>query len=356
MQYRATSLSLILNVVILGNWEERPDNSNVEEELLCAWLTRQGHSEKIIGKALHELGKAKVLGGSKNLYDANREVYGLLRYGVKVKPDVGDQNITVWLINWKDPAKNNFAIAEEVMVGGAHDKRPDLVLYVNGIAIGVLELKRSIVSVTEGIRQCLDNQKKEFIRPFFATVQLLMAGNDTEGLRYGVIETPEKYFLTWKEPSDIENPLDRAVSQLCRKERLLEVIHDFVVFDAGTKKTCRHNQYFGVHAAQERIKRREGGIIWHTQGSGKSLTMAFYAGKIIRHPEMENPTIVVLTDRNDLDDQLHGKFALCHELLRHDPVQAESREALRVLLNVSSGGVVFTTIQKFMPEPGEDAL
>ena len=341
MQYRATSLSLILNVVILGNWEERPDNSNVEEELLCAWLTRQGHSEKIIGKALHELGKAKVLGGSKNLYDANREVYGLLRYGVKVKPDVGDQNITVWLINWKDPAKNNFAIAEEVMVGGAHDKRPDLVLYVNGIAIGVLELKRSIVSVTEGIRQCLDNQKKEFIRPFFATVQLVMAGNDTEGLRYGVIETPEKYFLTWKEPSDIENPLDRAVSQLCRKERLLEVIHDFIVFDAGTKKTCRHNQYFGVRAAQERIKRHEGGIIWHTQGSGKSLTMVWLAKWLREH--VKDARVLLITDRTELDEQIEKVFKGVDE----DIYRTKSGADLVQVLNKSDEWLICSLVHKF---------
>jgi len=160
-------------------------------------------------------------------------------------------------------------------------KRPDIVLYVNGIALGVLELKRSIVSLTEGIRQNLDNQKKEFIRPFFATVQLLMAGNETEGLRYAVIETPEKYWLRWKEadacPRGGDNPLLREVGQLCRKERVLELIHDLIVFDAGTKKICRHNQYFGVKAAQERVRRREGGIIWHTQGSGKSLTMVWLA-------------------------------------------------------------------------------
>ena len=136
---------------------------------------------------------------SKMLYAANREVYGLLRYGVKVRPGVGEQTITVWLIDWENPGNNDFAIAEEVTVVGDNTKRPDLVLYVNGIALGVLELKRSTVSVTEGIRQNLDNQKKEFIRSFFATVQLMMAGNDTEGLRYGVIGTPEKYWLRWKE-------------------------------------------------------------------------------------------------------------------------------------------------------------
>ena len=143
-------------------------------------------------------------------------------------------------------------------------------LYVNGIALGTIELKRSKVAVSEGIRQTIGNQKPEFIRPFFTTVQLVMAGNDVEGLRYGVIDTPEKYWLAWQEDGDIEEPLDRALTQLCSKERLLELIHDFMVFDAGVKKTCRHNQYFGVKAAQARVAKREGGIIWHTQGSGKS--------------------------------------------------------------------------------------
>src|SRR5258706_3058316 len=183
-----------LGYAYLGHWKDRVGNSNVEQGLLTSWLKRQGHGDKIIAKVLHELGKAKALSGSKTLYDANREVYGLLRYGVKVRPDVGEQHITVWLLDWQDAANNDFAIAEEVTVAGEHTKRPDIVLYVNGIALGVLELKRSTVSVTEGIRQNLDSQKRVFIRPFYATVQLVMAGNDTEGLRYGVIETPEKYW------------------------------------------------------------------------------------------------------------------------------------------------------------------
>ncbi len=290
----------------LGNWEERQENSNVEEACLRAWLKRWKVDDRHIEKALHELSKAKSLGGSTSLYDANCEVYRLLRYGVKIRPDVGEHKETVWLVDWEHPEKNDFAIAEEVTIAGIHDKRPDLVLYVNGIAIGVLELKRSIVSVTEGIRQNLDNQKKVFIRPFFTTVQLLMAGNDTEGLRYGVIETPEKYYLTWKETSETENLLDRAVLQLCQKERLLELIHDFVVFDAGRKKACRHNQYFGVRAAQDAVRRRQGGIIWHTQGSGKSLTMVWLAKWIREH--VANSRVLLITDREELDDQIEKVF------------------------------------------------
>ncbi len=295
-----------LGYTYLGNWEDRDENSNVEEEILTGWLARQGHDKKIITKALRELDQANSIGGSKNLYDANRKVYGLLRYGVKVRPDVGEQHQTVWLIDWANPENNDFAIAEEVTVTGENTKRPDIVLYVNGIALGVLELKRSTVSVTEGIRQNLDNQKKEFIRPFFATVQILMAGNDTEGVRYGVIKTPEKYYLTWKEESDVENPLDRALGQLCRKDRLLELVHDFMVFDAGIKKTCRHSQYFGVRAVQERVGRREGGIIWHTQGSGKSLIMVWLAKWLREH--VQDARVLIITDRTELDEQIEKVF------------------------------------------------
>ena len=329
----------------LGRWQDRPDNRNVEETLLTDWLKRQGHGDKIIDKALFELNKAAALGGSKTLYDANREVYSLLRYGVKVRPDVGEQNVTVWLIDWKNPGNNDFAIAEEVTVTGENTKRPDLVLYVNSIALGVLELKRSTVSVTEGIRQNLDSQKKEFIQPFFATVQLVMAGNDTEGLRYGVIETSEKYWLRWKEaeahPSADDNPLLRELSQLCGKERLLEIIHDFVVFDAGVKKICRHNQYFGVKAAQASVQRREGGIVWHTQGSGKSLTMVWLAKWIREH--VTDPRVLLITDRTELDEQIEKVFKGVSEDLH----RTKSGADLVRVLNTSDEWLIASLIHKF---------
>lgn len=269
----------VLGYNSLGNWKERPNNSNIEAKFLIDWLESQGHSDQIVERTLFEVRKAAALGGSKTLYSANHEVYGLLRYGVKIQPEAGEHHQTIWLIDWKTPTNNHFGIAEEVTVVGENTKRPDIVLYVNGIALGVLELKRSTASVSEGIRQNLDNQQRLFIHPFFSAVQLIMAGNETEALRYGVIETPEKHWLHWKETDDIEddNSLLRELRQLCTKERMLELLHDFIVFDAGTKKICRHNQYFGVKAAQARVKKREGGIIWHTQGSGKSLTMVWLA-------------------------------------------------------------------------------
>ena len=298
-----------LGYAYLGDWKDR-GGSNVEEGLLTDWLRRQGHDDKLINKVLHKLGQAKALGGTRTLYEVNRDVYGLLRYGVKVRPDVGEHDVTVYLVDWKTPQNNDFAVAEEVTVAGQNTKRPDLVLYVNGIALGIIELKRSTVSLGEGIRQNLDNQKKDFIEPFFATVQLVMAGNDTEGLRYGVIQTREKYYLAWKEDGGMDggpdSPLDRAVLQLCGKARLLELVHDFIAFDAGIKKACRHNQYFGIRAAQEHIRRREGGIIWHTQGSGKSLTMVWLARWI--RENVDDARVLLITDRTELDEQIEKVF------------------------------------------------
>ena len=224
----------------LGNWKNRPNNSNIETEFLTDWLKDQGHSDKIIEKAVSQVNKAADIGGSKTLYSANREVYGLLRYGVKIQPEVGEQHKTVWLLDWKNPDNNYFGIAEEVTVFGENVKRPDIVLYVNGIAFGVLELKRSTVSVAEGIRQNLGNQQPKFIPHFFSTVQLIMAGNMTEGVRYGVIETPEKHWLHWKETNDIINddPLHRELRQLCSKERMLELLHDFIVSMSGGRNSA----------------------------------------------------------------------------------------------------------------------
>lgn len=289
-----------------GKWEDRAGNSNIEEGLLRQNLLARGYDEVVITRAINDLHKAAAVGGARSLYDANHAVYDLLRYGVKVKRGVADQFETIKLIDWDDPNANYFVVAEEVSIKGEHNKRPDVVLYVNGLALGVIEFKRSRVSVSEGIRQNIGNQQQHFIRTFFSTVQLLFAANDVEGLRYGVIETPEKYWLEWKEPSEVAEPLDRALLQMCSKHRLLELIHDFMVFDSGVKKTARHNQYFGVKAAQERVARREGGIIWHTQGSGKSLTMVWLA-KWIRENQ-DQARVLIITDRTELDEQIEGVF------------------------------------------------
>jgi len=334
----------------LGNWHKREDNNNIEPGLLTAWLQKRGVPEVLITKALWQLDRAASLGEGRILYHANKEVYRLLRYGVKDKEGAGEQNQTIWLVDWKNPEANDFAIAEEVTHKGENKKRPDLVLYVNGIALGVIELKRSTVSVSEGIRQNLDNQQKAFIRNFFTTIQLVMAGNDLEGLRYGVIETPEKYYLQWKETTESPhtNLLDRHLAQTCNKQRFLELIHDFIVFDAGVKKTCRHNQYFGVSATKPFIQRSEGGIIWHTQGSGKSLTMVWLA-KWIRE-NVTDGRVLIITDRTELDEQIEKVFnGVDEEILR-----TRSGADLITRLDQTSPWLICSLVHKFGHQDEDD--
>jgi type I restriction enzyme R subunit len=291
----------------LGNWEDRPNNSNIEEALLTNYLTKKGYSPALITKALYELGVA-ANNYNESLYTNNKNVYKLLRYGVQIKAEAGENFEPVQLIDWQKPEKNDFAIAEEVTVLGNREKRPDIVLYINGIAIGVLELKRSTVSIGDGIRQSIVNQQKEFIGSFFSTVQFVFAGNDSEGLRYGTIGTPEKFFLKWKEDEadDSRLQLDKYLLRLCDKKRLIEIIYDFVLFDGGIKKLPRAHQYFGIKAAQEHIRRREGGIIWNTQGSGKSIIMVILAKWILENnPEAR---VAIITDRDELDKQIERVF------------------------------------------------
>ena len=330
----------------LGDWHTRANNRNIEPALLTAWLEKRGVAVALIPRVLRQLEQAASLGGGRHLYDANKEIYGLLRYGVKDKEGAGEQNQTVWLVDWQKPEANDFAIAEEVTVTGENKKRPDLVLYINGIALGVIELKRSTVSVAEGIRQNLDNQQQDFIRNFFTTMQLVMAGNDTQGVRYGTIETPEKYYLEWKEtgsPLAVEptNKLDLHLSQLCSKARFLEIIHDFIVFDAGVKKTCRHNQYFGIQAAKAYIQRREGGIIWHTQGSGKSLTMVWLA-KWIRE-NVQDSRVLIITDRTELDEQIEKVFGGVEETI----LRTKNGADLVTVLNQAAPWLICSLIHKF---------
>ena len=302
-----------LGYTYLGNWEERENNSNIEVVLLTAFLKRKDYTKTQIDKAIYEL---QTVAGNFNdsLYTTNKNVYQKLRYGIKVKAEAGENFETVHLIDWQNFENNDFAIAEEVSIHfksnteRSRSKRPDIVIYVNGIALGVIELKRSTVSVEEGIRQNITNQQDRFIEPFFATVQYLFAGNDTEGLRYGTIETEEKYYLKWKE--DVEDIsrilLDKYLLKMCNKERFLEIIYDFVLFDGGIKKLPRVHQYFGIKEAQKYVTRYEGGIIWQTQGSGKSIVMVMLAKWILENNP--NARVAILTDRDELDKQIEHVF------------------------------------------------
>jgi type I restriction enzyme, R subunit len=290
----------------LGDWHER-QNSNIEEDLLSRNLSKRGYSSAQIGAALYLL-RTAANHPSRGLYENNRKVYELLRYGVTTKTEVGKASETVHLIDWDDPTANDFALAQEVTLRGSLERRPDVVLYVNGIAVGVLELKNSRTDIGEAIRQNISNQSEAFNAWFFATIQFVFAGNDSEGLQYGTIQTEEKFFQKWKE-DEADNAgfkLDKYLRKLCDKTRLLELMRDFVLFDGGSKKLPRAHQYFGIKAAQENVKRKEGGIIWHTQGSGKSIVMVLLARWILEHNP--NARVVVITDRDELDKQIEGVF------------------------------------------------
>ena len=342
----------VLKYAYLGNWEKREGNSNVEEEYLSAYLARRGYTDKEIRSAIVKLKQvASSLGGG--LFNANKEVYTLLRYGVNVQAEVTEKRKMVHLIDWANPMENDFQIAEEVTIHGTSDRRPDLVVYVNGIALAVIELKRSTVSAHEGIRQNIRNQQDGYIPRFFTTIQFLFAGNDTEGLHYGVIKTPEKFWLRWKEPcgepcakphftaEEYPNELDRSVLQFFEPARLLEYIHDFIIFDGGVKKAARPNQYFAIKAAQPRVRNKQNGIIWHSQGSGKSLTMVWLAQWI--RENVEDARVVIITDRDELDKQIENGFKDAGEQIK----RATSGNKLIGMLNVAEPWLICSLIHKF---------
>lgn len=326
----------------LGDWSERV-NSNIETRPFAANLNARGYTDAQIAAALERL-RREARNHTRSLYQNNRTVHELLRYGISAKTDPAKPAETLHLIDWANPERNDFAIAEEVTLTGGHKRRPDIVLYINGIAIGVLELKNSRVSIGHGIRQSISNQSSEFNAWFYSTVQFIFAGNDSEGLRYGTIGTSEKLFLTWKEDEedDVENKLDKYLLKMCEKRRCLELMRDFVLFDGGVKKLPRVHQYFGIKAAQERIAKREGGIIWHTQGSGKSIVMVLLARWILEN----NPRarVIVVTDRDELDGQIESNFAAAGEPMRRTTSGAD---LVGLLSGAPTPRLICSLVQKF---------
>lgn len=333
-----------LGYTYYGNWEERPNNSNVEQSYLKTFLHKQGYAEALVNKAVAEIAQLANT-SSGNLYERNKKMYNLLRYGVKARPELGEQFDTVFPIDWQHWEKNDFAIAEEVtLYNTEHSRRPDIVLYINGIAIGILELKRGTVDIAESIRQNISNQQGKFSEWFFTTTQIVLAGNNTQGLRYGTIETPEKYYLSWKEDEqdNSDYKLDKYLQKLCSKERLLDLIYNGVIFDAGVKKLPRPHQYFCLKEAQDFVKRREGGIIWHTQGSGKSLMMVMLGKWILEN--IPNSRIAIMTDRTELDDQIERVF---NDVGETDIAKAKSGKELMMYLQSSRPRLICSLIHKF---------
>lgn len=344
----------------LGNLHDS-ENSNIMQERLHAWLVKQGYSEKLAANAVDVLLKAST-NLQQGLYHANKEVYSLLKYGAKVKESADQPPKTVYFIDFENPLKNDFYIAEEVTVVGSNTKRPDVVIYVNGIALAVIELKKSSVSVSNGIRQNLTNQKANFIEKFFTTMQFCMAGNDSEGLRYGTLLTPEKHYLEWKndgfsEHQDERDIVDIEVEEYCQsipgkleqqilamfyKKRFLDLIHNFVIFDKGIKKVCRYNQYYAIKRAQHRLMdKHRGGIVWHTQGSGKSLTMVWFSKWILANNP--NARVLVVTDREELDEQIEKNYKGVDESI----VRTKSGKDLLERLDSHEDRLICSLVHKF---------
>lgn len=353
-----------LGYTYLGNYEDRENNSNIEEDLLLNFLTKK-YSEEISKKAIAELKKI-AHNESKSLYEVNKEFYEVLKYGKGISLYVGEKDEKVYFIDYNDFSNNDFYVAEEVTVKGQNEKRPDIVVYINGIAIAVIELKRSTVSINEGIRQNLDNQDPRFIERFFTTVQLLVAGNDTEGLRYATTKTPAKYYLPWIEDIHAIGKLhekvkglidtndfliDQQIPSLFEKERLIDLIDNFILFDSGIKKVPRYNQYFGVTNAREFIQRNEGGIIWHTQGSGKSLSMVLLAKWILSN--VDDSRVLIFTDRKELDKQIKDVFVNTGETKIHRATSCSN--LLESLNDYSSGNLICSLIHKVGASVDEDS-
>lgn len=317
---------------------------------------------------------------SPELLHNNEEFHRLLLEKVKVpyQKDGYERSHEVALIDFENLKNNKFLVVNQyTIIENNHNKRPDILLFVNGIPLVVIELKNPVdenADIKSAFRQI---QTYKSTIPSLFTYNTICIISDGLECRAGSVSADFSRFMAWKsadgkkDASRFKAQLETLVEGMLKPQTFLDIVRNFIVFEKTKKedlktgliqimtekKLAAYHQYYAVNkAVQSTISAsgakgdRRGGVVWHTQGSGKSLSMVFYAGKLITAPEMKNPTIVVITDRNDLDDQLFDTFAASKQLLRQEPVQAENREHLKKLLKVASGGIVFTTIQKFLPD------
>jgi type I restriction enzyme R subunit len=291
-----------------------------------------------------------------------------------LRPDGSVAYDAVRVVDFDDPDANDWLVVNQFTVTErSHTRRPDIVVFVNGLPLSVIELKNAADENTDvwAAFQQLQTYKQEL--PSLFVFNETLVASDGLVARIGTQSANRERFQPWRtiEGEALAPPtlseLEVLIRGVFERRRFLELLRSFIVFetdgDLVIKKMAGYHQFHAVDralAATVEASRPQGnrrvGVVWHTQGSGKSLTMAFYAGRVVADPRMANPTLVVLTDRNDLDDQLFGTFSRCQELLRQAPEQARDRAHLRELLKVASGGVVFTTIQKFMPEVKGDSF
>jgi len=356
---------------------ERPERKDYREVVLLDRLKRtvRNINPRVPESAINDALAKIVAVSSTSIVESNHAFHRMLTEGVDVEYKRKDGTIAgdkVHLIDFADAANNEFlAVNQYTVHENDKNRRPDVVIFINGLPVVVVELKNPTdekATIWSAFNQ-LQTYKRE-IPSLFHYNELLVISDGLEA-RYGTVSSDRERFMSWR-TMDGEAEAPKSTPQVevllhgvFEKQNLLDLLRSFIVFEdneRGTKikKVAGYHQFHAVRKAVETTAAaikpegdRQIGVVWHTQGSGKSLTMAFYAGRIIQDPRTMNPTVVVITDRNDLDDQLFGTFCSCHDLLRQKPVQAESREHLQKLLNVASGGVVFTTIQKFFPEKGE---
>lgn len=345
----------------------------IQLEILQAMLSRLNPllPPDCISEAMHSL----LHPPEASLLANNRAVHKMLVEGVPVQYRAEGRIVSdsVRLIDFDFPENNDFlAISQMTIIEGNHIRRPDIVIFVNGIPLAVIELKNP--SDENATIWSAYNQLQTYISqiPSLFTYNALLVISDGLEARVGTLSSGREWMMPWRTITgeEIDNGLLSQMEILLKgvfdPQRLLEIIRFFLVYEEARsgliKKLAGYHQFHAVNTAVEKTIQavslqgdRRCGVIWHTQGSGKSLTMAFYAGRIIQHPALNNPTLLMITDRNDLDDQLFRTFASCRDLIRQTPKQAEDRQDLRKLLKVAAGGVIFTTIQKFLPdEKGSD--